>query len=54
MILRGQESNPGWDEIFRVVQTGSEAHPAPSTVDTASLLWLKLSERGGADHTTPF
>ena len=35
-MYRVRRSNPGEGEIYRNVQTGPEAHPAPYTVDSGS------------------
>ena len=39
--LDGPGSNPGWDEIFRPVQTGPGAHPASCTMGTGSFPGVK-------------
>jgi hypothetical protein len=42
-------SNPGGGEIFLLIQTGSEAHPASCTMGTGAFPGVKAAGRG-VDH----
>ena len=47
-------SNPGGDEIFPPVQTGSGAHPASCNMGTGSFPGGKVWPGRAADHSPPF